>query len=228
MLPSAIVFDVETIGTAHEDLPGSVQEYLVRRAKSPEEAEVLKRQTGLSPMTGEVACVVLHRTETGKSLALTRPGTQTAPGGDQPRFETFEHERDLLLRFWQIMEKAPRAVVVTFNGRSFDVPFLMVRSGIREVRVARDLLGNRYQTSTHVDLYDQLRFQGASSSPPFNLDLACHAFGIPTPKSEEAHGYKVQEMWLEGRGVDIAQYCHGDVLATAELYRRWQEFIHPG
>jgi hypothetical protein len=90
------------------------------------------------------------------------------------------------------------------------------------VKATRDLLGNRYSTALHVDLYDQFRSQGAARWR-VNLDLACRTFGVESPKSEEAHGNLVQEMWEQGRGVDIARYCYGDVVATAALYRRWKE-----
>ena len=227
----ALVFDIETIGTPYADLPPSVQEYLVRPAAGEaEEEEKLKRTTSLLPYTGGVACIAMRSTGSGTGRVLFRPGSQSAPREEGVEYVAFEDEKMLLEQFWRLAAGFSRSrsgdslPFVTFNGRGFDVPYLVVRSGILEVKVTCDLLGNRYRTDVHVDLYDQLAFQGAANRR-FNLDLVCRAFGIESPKSEEAHGYKVQEMWEAGRGADIARYCYGDVVATAELYRRWKEFM---
>jgi 3'-5' exonuclease len=221
----ALVFDIETVGALFESLPPSVQEFLLRYSETEEDRELEKRRTGLSPFTAEVACVAMHETEKGLGKIIARTGTQEVPEQEGVTWIQAPDERGLLEAFWEAMARnarTSREPVVTFNGRSFDVPFLLVRTGIAGLKASRELLGNRYSTAIHVDLYDQLRSQGASRWR-VNLDLACRSFGIESPKSEEAHGLLVQEMWEQGRGVDIARYCHGDVLSTAELYRRWKE-----
>ncbi|HVP37961.1 MAG TPA: ribonuclease H-like domain-containing protein [Candidatus Saccharimonadales bacterium] len=222
----ALVFDIETAGHRFEELPPTAQEFLLRYCTSPEEQELEKRRTGLSPFTAEVVCVALYDTEKAVGLIIARPGTQPVPREESVSWTAAEDEPALLEWFWRVVGRNAGKPVVSFNGRSFDVPFLTVRSGILGVKVSRDLLGHRYSTEVHIDLYDQLRFQNAARWR-VNLDLACRTFGIASPKSEEAHGYLVQDMWEQGRGVDIARYCYGDVLATAELYRRWQEFMLP-
>jgi hypothetical protein len=53
--------------------------------------------------------------------------------------------------------------IVTFNGRSFDVPFLYLRSALLNVAISRkDWLGYRFQTEPHCDLAEQLTFYGVS------------------------------------------------------------------
>ncbi len=238
----ALVFDIETVGVAFDSLPPSAQEFLLRYADTPEKQDLERNSTGLSPFTGEVACVALHfvpppgrEVKPGpegrkQGAVIVRPGSQAVPAADEIAWYAVRDERELLEKFWSFFDRgAGRPIeppVVTFNGRSFDVPFLAVRSGILGVRVTRDLLGNRYNPAVHVDLNDQLRFQRAASWR-VNLDLACRMFGIESPKSEAAHGHAVQGMWAEGRGVDIARYCYGDVRATAELYLRWRDFMQP-
>ncbi len=220
----ALVFDIETIGNEFDSLPESVQEYLLRRAASEEEIQERKRQTSLLPYTGEVICIGCHDTDTGKGGVLFRAGAQPVPEEDGDiHFIATASEKELLEKFWKRAGAARR--FVTFNGRAFDIPFLVVRSGITGVKVSRDLMGKRWDNAVHVDLYDTLCFQGATSTRRFNLDLVCRAFGIESPKTAEAHGYKVQEMWEQGRGVDIARYCYGDVRATAALYERWAQFM---
>lgn len=221
----ALVFDIETIGAPFDSLPESVQEYLLRPAGGDlDKQEDLKCQTALLPFTGEVVCIAMHNTHSGGGKVIFRPGSQELPAAAGVVYSAFEDERSLLREFWALAARG--RPYVTFNGRAFDVPYLYIRSGILEVKATCDLLGNRYKSDTHVDLYDQFKFQGSAWSMKFNLDLACKSFGIESPKSEGTHGNKVQEMWVEGRGADIARYCYGDVVATAALFARWRDFMN--
>ncbi|TLY33152.1 MAG: hypothetical protein E6K56_01600 [Ignavibacteria bacterium] len=49
---------------------------------------------------------------------------------------------------------------------------------------------------------------------------------IRSPKSEGVSGLDIGPMFREGRFKEIAQYCAGDVIATAELFRKWDGFIN--
>jgi len=227
----AIVFDIETIGRPFEELPTSVQEKLLRGTETEDERETRRRQTALMPYTGEIVCVALHNTESGGGQVMFRAGTQAPPRVEGVEFLPFEEEAGVLARFWEsatrIREsrKPENRTLVSFNGRGFDIPYLEIRSAIRGVRVTWNLLGgSRYNTDAHVDLMEQLTFYGATFPRP-SLDMVCHAFGVTSPKSEEAHGYKVQEMWEQGLGADIAEYCYRDVVATGAVYRKWREFM---
>ena len=71
-----------------------------------------------------------------------------------------------------------------------------------------------------------LTFQGAAGVRP-TLHAACVAFGIPSPKSAEMHGYAVPRAYREGRLSEIAEYCRRDVEATAELFRRLEPTLLP-
>jgi uncharacterized protein YprB with RNaseH-like and TPR domain len=50
---------------------------------------------------------------------------------------------------------------ITFNGRSFDAPFLIVRSAVHRIKPSVNLIPNRYD-KYHIDLFDQLSFYGVS------------------------------------------------------------------
>ena len=117
---------------------------------------------------------------------------------------------------------------MTFNGRTFDGPFLSVRSAIQGLSPSKNLLGYRYSMETHVDLMEILTFQGAVSRDQWpNLHGACVAFGIPSPKSEEMHGYAVGDAYREGRLAEVAEYCRRDVEATAALFKRLETTLLP-
>ena len=54
---------------------------------------------------------------------------------------------------------------------------------------------------------------------PFDL------FGIKSPKAGGVTGYEVPEYFAEGKIREIAEYCVRDVVATAELYDRWNMLL---
>ena len=101
-----------------------------------------------------------------------------------------------------------------------------MRSAIHGVAPSRNLAGYRYSVESHVDLMEVLTFQGAAGTRP-SLHAACVAFGIPSPKSAEMHGYAVQDAYAEGRLPEILDYCRRDVEATAALLRRLEPTLLP-
>ena len=127
----------------------------------------------------------------------------------------------MLESFWRIVEAADQ--VITFNGRSFDVPFMMIRSALNKIRPSQNLLAGRYDTSAHIDLLEQLTFYGLTKK--FNLDFYCQAFGVESPKSKGISGMDVKNLYEAGRIKDIAVYCGEDILATYRLYKIWDEFL---
>jgi hypothetical protein len=79
----------------------------------------------------------------------------------------------------------------------------------------------RYDPTIHCDLLDQLTYYGATRK--FSLDFYCKSFGIESPKSHGITGLNLGRLFNEKRFREIADYCLGDVRATAELFRRWEE-----
>ena len=132
----------------------------------------------------------------------------------------------MLTEFWDALASYGR--FVSFNGRAFDGPFLSVRSAVHGLLPSKNLSGYRYSMDSHVDLLEVLTFHGTVSreqSP--SLHSACVAFGIPSPKTAEMHGYAVADAYREGRLPDVAEYCRRDVEATAALYRRLEPTLLP-
>ena len=58
-------------------------------------------------------------------------------------------EKEMLESFWRVAKRVDQ--FITFNGRNFDVPFLMMRSAMLGVKVTRNLMGYRYGDE-HIDL----------------------------------------------------------------------------
>ncbi len=214
-----LVIDIETVGLPWEELDPYVREYLIK-GLTDEGAEETRRAGGLSPFRGKIVAIGVINIEDGRSCALYEVPGQTEVSTDRSGLRTYISgtEKQILERFWTFFDSNSR--FISFNGRQFDGPFLMIRSAIHGVVPKRDLVGYRYGFHPNCDLREALNFFGTTNSKQFkfNLDLACKTFGVQTSKSEGIDGRSVETWYRAGRHREIAEYCLEDVRATAELY----------
>ncbi len=221
-----LVIDIETVGTPWEEHDSYVREYLIK-GMNEAEAEEEKRRGALSPFTGRIVAIGVVNAETGKSCAMYEvPGqTEVVTRRDGNRTLISGTEKQILEKFWDYLDKGDR--FISFNGRQFDGPFLMIRSAIHGVRPKRDLVGNRYRFHPNCDLREVLNFNGTVNPRQmrFNLDLACKSFGIQSSKADGVDGRSVETMYRAGRHEDIAIYCLDDVRATCELYLKLEQTL---
>jgi len=224
-----IVFDIETSGCSLLDLAESQQEYLLRDALKETDENLRQQKTeeaarflSLYPLTAKVVAIGMFDVQHEKSFVYYEDETESEWQSEDGHttYKSFS-EKMMLERFWHVMEKTDQ--VITFNGRNFDIPFLMVRSAMLKVKPSKNFMGYRYDTKVHMDLLEQFSFYGAVKK--FNLDFYCHAFGVQTPKSHEVSGMEVQNLYRAGRIKDIAIYCGKDILATYKLFKIWDEFL---
>jgi hypothetical protein len=216
-----LVIDIETVGIPWEEHDPYVREYLIK-GLSDGDAEETRRAGGLSPFRGRVVTIGVINIEDGRSCALyVVPGqTELIVEKAGARTYMFGSEKQILEKFWTFFDSDAR--FISFNGRQFDGPFLLIRSAINGVVPKRDLVGYRYGFHPNCDLREALNFFGTTNSRQFkfNLDLACKAFGVETSKSEGVDGRSVETWFRAGRHREIADYCLEDVRATAELYEK--------
>jgi DNA polymerase elongation subunit (family B) len=221
-----LVIDIETVGTPWEEHDPYVREYLIK-GMNEAEAEEEKRRGALSPFIGRIVTIGIVNAETGRSCAMYEvPGqTELITRVDGNRTLISGSEKQILEKFWQYMQKEDR--FISFNGRQFDGPYLMIRSAIHGVIPKRDLVGPRYRFHPNCDLREVLNFSGTLNGRQirFNLDLACKAFGVTSSKTEGMDGRSVETMYRAGRYEDIAIYCLEDVRATCELYLKLEPTI---
>jgi hypothetical protein len=133
-------------------------------------------------------------------------------------------ERDLISLFGKAQTEMP-ATLVTWNGRTFDLPVLAMRAlhlGIvwewyyddRDMRY-------RYSDKGHCDLMDFLSDYGASRQ--MKLTDACHLVGLPG--KSDMDGGQVAHLVLEDPSgakhrEHIARYCLQDAIQTAVVFLR--------
>ena len=221
-----LVIDIETVGTPWEEHDPYVREYLIK-GMSEAEAEEEKRRGALSPFTGKIVAIGVVNAETGRSCAMYEVPGQTGviTRKDGNRTMISGTERQILEKFWEFLDREDR--FISFNGRQFDGPFLMIRSAIQGLPPKRDLIGNRYRFHPNCDLREVLNFNGTINPRQmrFNLDLACKSFGIISSKTEGMDGRAVETLYRAGRHEDIAVYCLEDVRATCELYLKLEKTL---
>ena len=218
-----LIFDIETVGTDFQTLDEKSQEYLLQFAESPDEEEEIKERLSFSPLTGEVVAIGILNPDTDRGAVYFQAPGEDVKGSEESGIQYFPvSEKEILQNFWEVASHYDQ--FITFNGRSFDGPFVMVRSAILKVKPTRNLVPYRYGDD-HIDLLDRLTFFGAVRRK-MSLHMWCRAFGISSPKDKGVTGDDVGKLFHEKRYMDIARYCFDDVRATKELFNYWEKYIN--
>jgi 3'-5' exonuclease len=222
---ATVVFDIETVGVSWDSLDDAQRTYLQRYARTDEERQKLQENLSLWPFTGRVIAVSMLNPKSGRGRVWYEKTDGRLEEKSSDGLFTFigDTEPAFLAEFWTAITRFHR--FVTFNGRGFDGPFLMLRSAALGIPVKKNLLGRRYALKPHTDLLEVLSFFGASRK--WNLDFACKAFGIESPKEQGMDGFSVGPRYRTGRLREIALYCRRDVEATARLYTKLEKTLLP-
>ncbi|MDX1945193.1 MAG: 3'-5' exonuclease [Pirellulaceae bacterium] len=127
--------------------------------------------------------------------------------------------------FWKGWEAYRRPTLVSFNGRTFDLPLLELAAFRFGIPLAGWFGGtkpyeqprNRYNNEAHLDLHDVLTNYGASR---FNGGLNLAASLLGKPGKMDVQGHMVQDLWNAGKLAEINDYCRCDVLDTYFVFLR--------
>jgi uncharacterized protein YprB with RNaseH-like and TPR domain len=234
----ALIFDIETIGEDFDSLDEVTKDNLTRwikreAAQDDNKYNVmlidLKEGLGFSPLTGQIITIGVFDTVLNRGVIYYQAPDKDSEEIQVDNFTFKTHsEKEMLESFWQGAKNYQE--FVTFNGRSFDVPFIITRSAKYQIKPTVNLMSNRYLNSRgfgvkHIDLLDQLSFYGAVKRRG-SLHLYCRAFGIKSPKAGGITGDDVKRLFKERKYKEIAEYNSGDLVATGELYKIWQEYYN--
>lgn len=239
---SYLVFDIETIGKNYDELDATSKEYLrqwaERDSQSDEEfgreLEKIKKGLPFSPFLGEIVAIGMIDDQDKGAVYFRTDGVISSP--KKGAVKDFEEdgikyrvgtEKEILERFWEVARNY--YTFVTFNGRGFDAPFLMIRSASYKLRPSRNLMPPRYMSQQkygpqHIDLADQLAFYGSIRRSSLHFTTKC--FGIESPKENGLKGEEVPKAFQDARYEEIARYCMDDVIATKKLFRYWDQFLN--
>ena len=221
-MPSRVVIDIETIGADFESFDEISREYLLKYAQNEDEVKAVKEGLGFSPLTGEIVAIGMLNPDTDKGAVYYQsPEVLQEPLVEEGIEYIADTEAGILRKFWDTVKYYDQ--IITFNGRGFDAPFLLLRSAIHKIKPTKELMPNRYNLS-HCDLIDVLTFYGAVRRK-FSLHMWCTAFGIKSPKEEGVTGYEVPELFKKQEYLTIARYCVGDLYATKKLFEYWDRYV---
>jgi predicted PolB exonuclease-like 3'-5' exonuclease len=132
----------------------------------------------------------------------------------------------LTKNFWRGWEMYGRPTLVSFNGRSFDLPLLELAAFRYGISLAGWLDVNkpsyqqhryRYNLDGQTDLLDLLTNFGAVRFSG-GLNLAASLLG--KPGKTDVQGAMVQDMYDAGQLQEIIHYCRRDVLDTYFVFLR--------
>ncbi len=229
-----IVFDIETLGLELEDLPEEERNYLLEGIERyNQKEEDIKKKMSFWALTAHVISICLYKPEEGKATVLyvssqDRNEEVDTPYGILLHKRSFsigkgleEAERAIIEEFWEYISGSEgfKYKLVSFNGKGFDAPFLMLRSVVLGLEAKRNLFG---KGRGHIDLMEVLTFYGTTRR--YKLDFVCRKLGIESPK-EGVDGSKIKELFHSGEYERIAEYNLRDVLAINAVFERFRHSL---
>src|SRR5687767_11159085 len=110
--PTTLVVDIETVGQDPDGIPARAREILLD-VETDEDRQRVLDCLGLDPCTGRIICIGVYWLELDRVRAYCQAD-----------------ERELLANFWADLGQIRPYRFVTFNGKSFDFPFINIRSAI--------------------------------------------------------------------------------------------------
>jgi hypothetical protein len=223
LLVSTLVFDIETVPAWDlRKVPPTVAKTVAKHAERQDGDE--GKVMSLSPFFGKVVSLAVADGERPPDEQDVTVFVVAPPGSTRrgyPSWMRVVSEPELLEAFWALAAHA--GLVVTYNGRGFDVPFLQVRSLIHGLPARVDLLSDSYSLRPHLDLYRVLT-HGAYGLGPASLEVVCWALGLASPK-EQMDGSMVATAYAKGDLELIAKYNAGDARATTAVYQKVRDGV---
>jgi DNA polymerase elongation subunit (family B) len=250
-MSNTLVFDLEVVPVDLKSIDEDTQKYLLKSAKgdADKESELINNLV-FSPFTSKLVAVGMLEYEkyfhhskfdnvatlliNNENKSEPMPDDMATVQDDTPmdKVEYFSGtEKEIITKFWELLKERKYDYFVTFNGREFDCPYIMLRSFILGIKPSRNLMekSDFYFKEYHTDLLKEFTyFKGSQNGATrkYNLDFYCKALGVPSPKAEGITGENVNELYNTKQYYRIANYCLRDVVAEAKLYKKWKDFFN--
>src|SRR5260370_22293195 len=112
---------------------------------------------------------------------------------------------EIVKKFWQGFVRFPRAILVTFNGRGFDLPLLELAAFRYGCNAKTYFQGVRDRfRGNHLDLLEWLTNYGALRPLGLRLDVFAKILG--KPGKMDVSGDQVYAMFAQGKKQEINDY----------------------
>lgn len=215
-LGNLMVLDIETVPQypTFAEVPEHFQELwdaktqYQRKEATPEE---FYDRAGIWAEFGKIICISVGIFLNGKKAGL--------------RVKSFagHEEKELLMDFSKMLSSQPPSIILcAHNGKEFDFPYICRRMLIHGVPFPPHLqiAGKKPWEINHLDTMELWKFGDFKNYTSLNLLTAI--FDIPTSK-DDIDGSQVGHVyWVEDDLPRICTYCQKDVVATAQLIRRYR------
>lgn len=228
---NVLFLDIETVSgqAGYEDLDEDFTELWFRKAanivrKPAEElqefeADALYREkAGIYAEFGKIVCISV-------GFAFKDPGDQQL----KVRLKSFAgHDESAILRaFTELLDKSysdlSRKFLCGHNIREFDIPYICRRLVVHGLSMPAplQLWGKKPWDTKHLlDTMELWKFGDNKSYT--SIKLLAALLGFPSPK-DDIDGSMVGQVYWEEQDIQrIAYYCEKDVLATIQLFLKYQ------
>ncbi|MFI5145426.1 MAG: ribonuclease H-like domain-containing protein, partial [Ignavibacteria bacterium] len=212
--------------------PEEIKSYLMHYADTDEKKQDVLEQMPFNPLTSRIAAIGMmdHFEKNGCVLVNCDESNPLQKNHNGFNYVACD-ENKILKTFWDTIVAKGYNMFVTFNGREFDCPFIMLRSSFLKIRPGFNLMdGSDFNfRNYHIDLLKEFTFfthSGRGARRKFSLDFYCRKFGIQSPKKDGVSGEMVGKLVSESRFQELADYCLNDVIAENELFNYWNEYFN--
>lgn len=231
-----MVFDCETILDTALIIKGFRQEFQKRNLKleSMSEFEISKNAMEIhKELSGtEFLPVCYHQVISIAAVFCDDFGNFKSVGNFKSGGDSKEEkEKSLISAFLDYLNKK-QPKLVSYNGRGFDLPMLLLRAMKYKLQANAYFEENnvqfnknkwenyrqRYCERFHIDLLDSLGNYGSVRN--LKLDILANLVGFPG--KYDTNGGEVLQMYYEGTQEKIDEYCQSDVLNTYGLYLNYE------
>lgn len=215
-LNNLMILDIETVPqySNHDYLPDNLKKLWDSKTqfqRKEESAEEFYERAGIWAEFGKIVCIAVGIFTKGKTTGL------------RVKSYAYHNETEVLIKFGDLLRSQPSNLVLgAHNGKEFDFPYICRRMLINGLPIPPqlELSGKKPWEINHLDTMELWKFGDYKSHTSLNLLTAI--FNIPTPK-DDIDGSQVGHVYWNDNDLErISIYCQKDVIATAQLIRRYR------
>jgi DNA polymerase elongation subunit (family B) len=215
-LNNLMVLDIETVPqySSYDQLPEHMKKLWDQKTqyqRKEETPEDFYERAGIWAEFGKIICI---------SIGIFTKGRFT---GLRVKSYASHDEVELLIQFADLLlSQPPSLVLCAHNGKEFDFPYICRRMLVNGLQMPPQLeiSGKKPWEINHLDTMELWKFGDYKSYT--SLSLLTAIFNIPTPKDDIDGSMVGRVYWVDNALERIATYCQKDVIATAQLLRRYR------
>lgn len=234
---ATLVLAIETIGNDWDSFAESAKESLVKshlkyseltteHLEIAEHKQRLLDKLSLSPFTGQIISLAMYDIERDLGAVYFVSDNETGSFVDDYFTYKVRTEQEIIEDFWEGANSYD--TFVTFNGRSFTLPFLYQRSAVHKIKptveIAKERSVLRQALPYHVDLLDEMTWQGNMPTRP-TLAVLANAYGVAY--RPECGGEAVAEFFRQKKFRHLAHRNATNVTTITTLYKIWKQYLAP-